>query len=74
MKVDVSVWENKNRLVLRIYNLGTMIMSLSATNGLYMVYNKQWIMLGINLLFFLTIIPLFISYSKWKKMPPKYES
>lgn len=73
MKVDTSLWENKERLQIRIRNIATMVMSLSAVNGFYMLSQKIWILLGINCLFFITTIPLFISWSKYQKEPPKQD-
>lgn len=71
VKIDSTLWNNPRRMRERIRNLGTSVMSLSAVNGFYTLGQKNWIMFGINCLFFLTMLPLFISYSKWSKEPPQ---
>lgn len=71
MKIDTSLWNNPERMRIRIKNFGTSIMSLSAVNGFVSLSNQDWIIFGINCLFFITTLPLFISYSKWEKEPPK---
>lgn len=73
MKIDTSIWENKERMQSRIKNLGTMILSLSAMNMLALVATKQWIVAGINALFFITTLPIFMSWAKYEKEPPKGE-
>ena len=73
VKLDISLWMSIDRLRERVRNIATMVLSLSAVNGFYMVSQKSWILLGINVLFFLTTIPLFMSYSKWRKLPPQVE-
>lgn len=73
VNIDMSLWNNPRRMRERIRNLGTSVMSLSAVNGFYMVIQKNWLLLGINCLFFLTMLPLFISYSKFQKEVPPME-
>jgi len=73
MNIDINLWENKSRMRLRIKNLGTMVMSISAVNIFYKIINKNWILTSINGLFLISVIPLFISYTKWEKIPPKEE-
>lgn len=70
-KIDISLWTNIRRLRERVKNVATMVMSITAVNGFYMVTEKNWILLGINCIFFLTMIPLFMSYSRFQKEPPK---
>lgn len=71
MKIDISLWDNTQRLRERVKNVATTVMSITAVNGFYMYYNSEWILLAINSLFFIAMIPVFMSYSKWRKLPPK---
>jgi hypothetical protein len=50
-----------------------MVLSLSFVNGFYASAQGNWLITGINALFFVTTISVFISYSKWQKEPPKEE-
>ena len=72
MKIDTSLWESEDRMRIRIKNLGSMVLSITAVNG-FITYGTNWFIFGINCLFFITTVPLFMSYSKWQKEPPKYE-
>jgi len=72
MKIDTSLFNNKERMRIRLLNLATMVMSLSAVNGFYTLSQKAWIFFGINTLFFITTIPVFIAKAKWEKEPPKH--
>lgn len=71
MKIDITMWDDKRRMRERIRNLATMIMSITAVNIFTLASYEAWFILGINVLFFLTEIPLFMSWAKYSKEPPK---
>lgn len=71
MKIDISLWDFPSRMRERIKNLATMVMSISAVNGFALIIYKNWILVAINFIFLLATLPVFISYSKWQKEPPK---
>lgn len=71
MKIDTTIWESKTRMKARIKNLATMVASISAVNLFYTLAQKSWIIAGINLLFFASVLPIFMSLTKHEKEPPK---
>ena len=70
MRINIDLWDSKDRMRERIRNIATMVLSLSAVNG-FTTFGENWLVFGINCLFFITTLPIFISYSKWRMKPPK---
>lgn len=73
MKIDTSVWNNKERMQKRIRDLGKIILSITAVNIFTLISYKSWVVMGINILFFITTIPIFLSWAKYEKEPPYQE-
>lgn len=71
MKIDTSVWNNGRNLRKRVHNLATMVLTLAVLNSYTLIANRSWILLGINALYALITVPIFLSWSKWQKQPPK---
>ena len=74
MKIDKSVWNKPDRLRKRIMDLAKIILSITAVNAFYTLSQKNWIIFGINVLFFITTIPVFLSKAKWDKKPPQIQN
>lgn len=70
VKIDTTMWNNELRMRERIINLATMIASLSAMNMLYSASKSNWLIFGINCLFFIATLPIFMSHTKWQKEVP----
>ena len=71
MKIDIGLWYNIERLRERVRNFGSIILSICAMNGFYAYTQKGWLVLGLNVFFFITTLPLFLSYGKFQKEPPR---
>lgn len=71
MKIDTRIWNEPSRMRERIRNLATIVLTLSAMNSFILIPTRNWITIGINCLFFILTLPVFISYTKWQKEPPK---
>lgn len=71
MNIDISLWTNMKRLRERVRNLATMVLSITAMNVFYTISQKAWLFMSINLLFFLSTLPVFMSWSKFQKEPPQ---
>ena len=71
MRIDTSIWNNGRNLRRRVKNLATMILTLAVMNLYILVNKKSWIMVGINIFYAITTIPIFLSWAKWQKNPPK---
>lgn len=73
MKLDTSLWNNLGRARIRIKNLATMLLTLAIINLYNVIATKNWILVAINIIYALTTLPVFLSYGKWQKEPPKEE-
>lgn len=69
-KIDTSLWNNGRNLRARVKNLATMVWTLAVINSYVIIANKSWVVLGINILYVLTTIPVFLSWAKFQKLPP----
>lgn len=73
VKIDTRIWDNKERMQERIRNMASLILSLCAMNSYVCISSRNWWILGINGLFFLLTLPVFISWVKYNKDPPRAE-
>lgn len=73
VKLDTSIWNNKERMRIRMKNLATMVLTLAIINLYIAIANESWIIVAIDILYAVTTLPLFLSYGKWQKEPPVQE-
>lgn len=71
MKIDISVWNNIERLRNANSNLAKTLCSFTALNVFILVYYKQWFGVVVNCLGFITGILTVISKSRFDKLPPQ---
>lgn len=74
MKIDITLWDSPERMRKTIKDLAKIILSLTAMNIFTLIYYKSWIVMGINILFFITTIPVIISKRTHEKQPPKHDT
>lgn len=67
-KLDTRSWTNPVRMRLTIVNYAKLVLSLTAIHIFFTIQQKNWILLGINILFFLTAITTIISKNKFDKL------
>lgn len=73
MKFNQSSWNNIIRLRISLSNYAKMVASITAVNGFYALSQKNWIILGINIIFFITAMTTIFSKIKFDKLPTNDE-